>query len=171
MGFGTVVIRHIIILEIYKLYIFKIMMECELCGRRAEGKARIEGTVVSVCSGCSRFGEKIYEEKSVQLPSKPKYKQPEEVYFVDNFSALIREKRESLSLTRGQLAEKIREKASAIERLENGLRPEKHVAEKLGKFLGIKLISSVDSERTIIQNKPSISLTLGDVVTVKKRKK
>ncbi|MBI4170093.1 MAG: TIGR00270 family protein [Candidatus Aenigmarchaeota archaeon] len=146
-------------------------MECELCGRRAEGKARIEGTVVSVCRECSKFGEAVSEAKPVKLPDKPRHRQPEEVYFVDNFSAVIREKREFLSLTREQLAEKIREKASVIERLEKGARPEKHVAEKLERVLGVRLISSAAAEKTIIEKKSSEPLTLGDIVTIKKKKK
>jgi putative transcription factor len=146
-------------------------MDCELCGRRASGKAEVEGTIIAVCDACSGFGKKIYEEKPVKIKDRPLPKSPEEVYFVSGFPSLIRQKRESLSLTREQLAEKIKEKVNVVERIEKGARPEKSVAEKLEKFLGIKIISFMESEKTVFNRSSPESLTFGDVVTVKKRKK
>jgi len=146
-------------------------MDCELCGRRATGKAKIEGTIVSVCDSCSGFGQAVYEAKPVKMPGRPKMRAPEEVYFVDNFPALIRKRREELSLTRQELAGKIKEKASVIERIEGGARPEKSIAEKLERFLGVRLMSSADAEKTTVTKKSAEPLTLGDVVTVRKRKK
>ncbi len=146
-------------------------MDCELCGRHATGKAKIEGTVVSVCDSCSKFGQAVHEAKPVKMPDRPKMRAPEEVYFVDNFPAVIRRGREELSLTRQELAGKIKEKVSVIERIEGGSRPEKAVAEKLERVLGIRLMSSVDAEKIVIQKKTLEPLTLGDVVTVRKRKK
>jgi ribosome-binding protein aMBF1 (putative translation factor) len=73
-------------------------MDCELCGKRASGKARVEGTVISVCDSCSRFGEKIFESKTVEIREKPRIRSPEEVYFVQNFPSLIKQKRESLGM-------------------------------------------------------------------------
>ncbi len=146
-------------------------MDCELCGRRAEGKARIEGTVVSVCGACARFGEAIYEAKPVKIPDKPRYRQPEEVYFVDNLAAVVKNAREDMNLAREELAERIKEKSSVIERIEKGMRPEKHVVEKLERVIGVRLISSAEAEKTIIEKKSSEPLTLGDVVTIKKKKK
>ncbi len=146
-------------------------MECELCGRPAAGKARIEGTIISVCAACARFGQPIYEAKPVKLPDRPRQKAPEEVYFVNNLAAAVKNAREGMNLTREELAGKIREKSSVIERIEKGSRPEKHVVEKLERFLGVQIISSVEAEKSVIQKKSSIPLTLGDIVTIKKRKK
>ena len=146
-------------------------MECELCGRAASGKARVEGTIVSVCDSCASMGERIYEAAPVRLPDKPRTTSPEEVYFVNNFSSVAKNARESHALTREQLAEKIKERISTIERIEKGLRPEKRVAEKLQRVLGVKLMASADAERSIVAQKSSEPLTLGDIVTIKKRKK
>jgi ribosome-binding protein aMBF1 (putative translation factor) len=45
------------------------------------------------------------------------------------------------------------------------------VAEKIERFLGIRLISSMEAEKSEFNKSASEPLTLGDVVTVKKRKK
>jgi putative transcription factor len=146
-------------------------MDCELCGRRASGRAEIEGTSVAVCESCSKFGKKVYEEKAVQIRDRPKAQSPEEIYFVPNISSLVKQKRESLSLTREQLAEKILERVNVIERIEKGARPEKSVAKKLEKFFRIQLISSAEPGKSAFVKGTSEALTLGDVVTVRKRKK
>lgn len=146
-------------------------MECELCGRRAEGKAKIEGTVVSVCGSCAGFGQPVYESKPVKLPDKPRYREPEEVYFVDNLGAVVKKQREKLGLSKDQLAGKIKEKTSVIDRIEKNMRPETHVVGKLERVLGIRLMASAEAEKTITEKKSSEPLTLGDVVTIKKKKK
>ena len=38
-------------------------MECELCGRKAVKKGKMDGAIVSVCSNCASFCEKIMEIK------------------------------------------------------------------------------------------------------------
>lgn len=146
-------------------------MDCELCGRPAAGKARVEGTVISVCNSCSRFGEAVREQRAVSMPGRPKMKPPEDVYFVDNFPAAVRKRREELSLTRQELAGELKEKVSVVERIEGGSRPEKAVAEKLERVLGIRLMASAGAEKAAAAKKPVEPLTLGDVVTIRKKKK
>jgi uncharacterized protein (TIGR00270 family) len=146
-------------------------MDCEICGRPAKGKARIEGTVVSVCGSCSAFGESIFESSPVKLPDRPRQAAPEEVFFVPDFPAKIKSERERKSLSKEQLASAIKERASVIDRIEKGMRPERRVAEKLEKFLGIRLMRSIDAEKTVSKGGHAEDLTLGDIAVVKKRKK
>jgi putative transcription factor len=148
-----------------------VFMDCELCGRRAEGRAKVEGSIIAVCGSCAAFGEKIYEAKPVKLQDKPKAHAPDEIYFISNFSSVIKDARESKSLSREQLAAKIKEKVTILERIEHGLRPEKHIAEKIEHELGIRIITSMDSERSVAHESSSEPLTLGDIVTIRQRKK
>ncbi len=160
--------------DAFKLSTYKITsgcMDCELCGRKASGRAEVEGTSVSVCDSCARFGKKIFEDKPLVIKDKPKPRSPEEVYFIPNAGYIVKQKRESLGLTREQLAAQIKEKVGVIEHLERGMRPQKFVAEKLEKFLKIRLFSSIESEKASFEKGSSEPLTLGDVATVRKRKK
>jgi putative transcription factor len=147
------------------------MMDCELCGKKAVGKAVVENTVVSVCENCSSMGKIVHEERKVRMPDKKRIQAPDEIYFVPNFASVVKNARESLSLSREALAERIKEKSNIIDHIEKGSRPEKHVAQKLEKILKVRIISSIESERISNEKRPSDPLTLGDIVTIRKRKK
>jgi putative transcription factor len=144
-------------------------MECELCGKKATAKAKIEGIVISVCENCAKLGERVLEAKPVQMREKPKIK-IEETTIDPNFAKIVKETRESLGIKREELAKRINEKLSVIERIEHGSRPTDKIARKLEKVLGIKLLDYEEKEyrQTKTKDEP---LTLGDVVKIKTRKK
>ena len=86
------------------------------------------------------------------------------------FSYIIKNAREKSGMTRKQVAEKIKEKESAIERIERGNTPEEKVARKLEKILGIKILGYVE-EKVKFQHSKAQEITLGDVVEVRLKKK
>jgi putative transcription factor len=145
-------------------------MECELCGKESKlAKAKVEGVVVSVCENCASFGERVLEAKPVQMREKPKIVIEESV--IDpKFAEKIKNARESMKLTREQLAEKIKEKLSVIEHIEHGMRPTDIVAKKIERLFGIKLLGYSGKEYIQPAQKPA-ELTLGDVVEIRQRKK
>lgn len=144
--------------------------ECELCGRNAPlFRARIEDAVINVCEKCTRLGEKLPE---AEKPAARRVAETriEEVTINPNFADIIAKARQSARLSRQELAEKIKEKLTVIERIERGMNPPVEVARKLEKTLGIKLIgyASPNVQEAPIKKEP---LTLGDVVTIVRKKK
>lgn len=144
-------------------------MECEICGRTAALKARIEGAVVRACTGCAALGEAVKE------PQRPvaKLRQtaaPVVPVIHPDFSQLIRQAREQAGLTREQLAHAVGEKASAIIRTENGMRPDARLARKLEKALHLHLLG-YEMPEPRLQKAQREELTLGDVVDVRIKKK
>ena len=147
-----------------------LMVTCDLCGKKTELiKALVEGTMLSVCTPCSKFGNIVHIDKPIVKKTKfveiDKYL--EEI--TTDFSEKIKIAREKLNLRQEELASKITEKASVIQHLESGkIRPQIATARKLEKFLGIKLIESVNlPEKTKINVKDS-TLTIGDILKLEK---
>ncbi|MBI2971343.1 MAG: TIGR00270 family protein [Candidatus Aenigmarchaeota archaeon] len=144
-------------------------MECELCGREAVRRALIEETVLRVCERCSTLGTAVAEQPpqkpAAPLPEKP----PEELVLHPQFAQLVKGAREQRGLTRQQLATQLNEKLSAIERVERGMRPDKQLARKLERALGIRMLGyEAKAPPALHQKQPDI--TLGDVADVKVKK-
>ena len=143
-------------------------MECELCGRNAQlVKVEIEGTYLSVCPSCSRLGR--VTEVRVELHER----QPgriDQSAINPNFPKIVRNTRASKGFTVDELAAKLVEKASVLERIEHGMRPTDALARKLQRALGIKLLGH--EEVSVSLNKPAEQGSrLGDVAVIRKRKK
>lgn len=146
------------------------MANCELCGRKTElTKALVEGTMLSVCSACTRFGNVVNVSKQVQKKQRvveiDKYL--EEI--TPDFSEKIKTAREKLNLKQEDLAKKLNERASIIQSLESGnVKPTIATARKLEKSLGIKLIESVDLPEKSKVNVKDKTLTIGDLIKLEK---
>ncbi len=109
-----------------------------MCGRVAEKleKTSIEDAVLNVCENCASYGRRIFEGKK-EWKEKPL----EVVSLNPSFASIIKLKREALGLSREELARKINEKLSYLERIENGkTRPEQGTTKKLEKTLKIRLL-------------------------------
>lgn len=155
-------------------------MNCEICGKELKGsgvKIMVEGTELTVCSSCKRYGsEKVSttsqaEAKRVVIKKK---KVRTDIEFkdelVDNFSQIIRMEREKRGWSQEQLAKKIQEKESLIKKIENAeITPDPEVVAKLEKLFGIKLKESVPVVK--LEKKVSMTPTLGDVVVLKKKER
>ena len=86
-----------------------------------------------------------------------------------DFAAIIKEARETRKLTREQLAKRINEKVSVIERVEKGMRPDERLRKKLENALNIDM--SYEEEKVRLAPQKSEEYTLGDAAQIRVRKK
>lgn len=144
-------------------------MECEMCGREISNpvKARIEGTVLSVCNNCSQLGEKM--EYRTEVPDRKKIRLDTKSINPE-FTKILKSARKYSRLSVEQLAEKIGEKSAVVERVEKGMRPTDELAKKLEKALNVKLfgIEEISIEKT---KKRDNSQALGEIAVIKIKKK
>jgi putative transcription factor len=152
-------------------------MRCEICGKKVIGRplrVKIDGSVMQTCKDCSKFG-KVQKEppRSVKPRTPPRrYRVTEPTYEVsEEFNSLIRMARERKGWSREDLAKKIYEKASVINRVESGkMVPDIKLARKLEKVLNIKIVDKIEDE----QPEENISsrkagTTIGDIAHIKRR--
>ncbi|MDR2829476.1 MAG: multiprotein bridging factor aMBF1 [Methanobrevibacter sp.] len=167
-------------------------MRCEICGEVIENdrslKTKIDGSVLDVCTNCSKFGkiQKVPPKpKTIISKGKPKSNDKKGVVkktiktiskdepideLVEDYNIIIKEKREFQGLSREQLASKISEKASVVGRAESGkMIPDIKLAKKFEKALKIILIEKI-GEFDLKENLKSDDNepTLGDIVKIKK---
>ena len=148
------------------------MALCELCGRpNARYVAIVAGTKALVCEQCASLGkvvEEVQESKPVYRPKKQEKRLEEEV--VEDIGEIVRTKREEMGLKQEDLGRKINEPESLIRRIEHGFIPPVSVAKKLQRVLGVRLVEvSTQTDQQYQSKTPSTSLTLGDVIVVKKK--
>ncbi|MBI2663983.1 TIGR00270 family protein [Candidatus Woesearchaeota archaeon] len=149
-------------------------MNCDMCGREAEMfKAVIEGSEMSVCSECAKYGHVVgkLQIEAVE-PKRPQIQAKAEAVeaVVNNFGQLLKRKREQLGLSQKEFAKKIAEKESTLHKLETGtIAPQIERARKLEKMLGLKLVEEVQ-DMQFSRKGSSAVVTLGDMVKIKKRR-
>lgn len=146
-------------------------MNCDLCGKELPlVRARIEGTEMDVCKDCASFGQIIAKPKPRFLPQKRVHVAPEiKEYVVDEFSDIIRRGREKLGLTQKEFALKLNEKESIIHNIETGhFHPSIPLAQKIEKFLKVKLIDKEETTEIKQQQTKKEEYTLGDYIKIKK---
>ena len=136
-------------------------MRCEICGQPIEEgkskKTKIDGSIMEVCSDCSKFGiiqKEPPKPKNILNKSKgsginrteKKTRTPRPMYsldepteeLVEDFQSIVREGREKKGFSREELGEKIYEKVSVINRIESGkMVPDIKLAKKLERILNI----------------------------------
>lgn len=153
-----------------------------MCGSASSlYNSNIEGTVLSVCSNCAKFGKVLAnvhdkkflekrekkwekEKKSMPLLSEEQINQS----VVEDYAKIIKEKRELLGLKQEDFAKKINEKESIIHKIETShFEPSIKLARKIEKFLKVKLIEQQASESVETEKTPSESFTLGDYIKVR----
>ncbi|MBW2992575.1 multiprotein bridging factor aMBF1 [Candidatus Woesearchaeota archaeon] len=150
-----------------------------MCGKEIEDyyRARIEGTILNVCENCVKFGkiiesvksapkEEIKEQQKAEKPPEPEIVEE----LVEDYAQRIKNKREKLGLKQEDLAKKINEKESIIQKIESGhFTPSIKLAKKLERFLEIKLIEEVEESGLVVAHKASSGegFTLGDFVRKK----
>lgn len=150
------------------------MMRCDMCGKETDLViALIENTELNVCENCSKFG-KVKRKVHISTPiqkSKKIEKEQEEVTerIIKDYGNLIKDAREKIDLKQEVFAKKINEKVSLIHNIES----EHHelsikLAQKIEKFLKIKLIEETEFEETELKTTKSEKLTIGDILKLKK---
>ncbi len=166
-------------------------MRCEVCGRKIHGtplNAEIEGARLTVCAECSKHGRiltkeevRIRAETSSTKPrpitviparKKPEAKVEMTQEVVEGYHVKIRQAREKLGLSHGELGKKINEKESVLRKLETGkMEPNDMLVTKLEHTLKIKLLTPIVKEEKP-QEAPKVlprELTLGDLIQGSKK--
>jgi putative transcription factor len=151
-------------------------MRCEICGKKIIGspmRTKIESSIMLTCNECAKFG-KIQREPPKPKPRRPikrtqRRREPSEEV-VEDYNKIIRDSREKKGWSREELAEKLYEKASVINRVESGkMVPDLKLARKLERTLHITLIEK--SEDLTPQDMDSASArgaTIGDIARIKR---
>lgn len=139
---------------------------CELCGKPAPDQKKIvvDQTVFTVCTSCSKRGKPYV---SPSAPPASKKRRPagsaqqqnarargtritmsDSTVLSPDFARRIRESREKKGLSVEQLGMQMNEKAAFLRKIESGaLKPDESFADKLERFLGIRLyLSSSEME-------------------------
>ena len=154
-----------------------IKINCDLCGKIDErlNRALIEGVELNVCSACSKFGKvlapvKRYTPKEYhKMVQKMEEKEEKVDLLAEGYADIIKKGRESMGLTQKDFANKINEKESTIHKIEIGaLEPSLHLAKKLEKALGVKIIEEYEERHEALNRKKEEGFTLGDFIRIKK---
>ncbi|MDP4012493.1 MAG: multiprotein bridging factor aMBF1 [Candidatus Nanoarchaeia archaeon] len=149
------------------------MVNCELCGRSAQLiEAVVEGTMLSLCQGCSKFGNVVSIPKS-PIRTKVTQKVVEIDKYLDeivpDYADKVKTARESLKLDQQTLALKINEKLSTLQRIESGkLTPTITTARKLEKELRIRIVDKYNLPQSNKLNLQNEKLTIGDIIKLEK---
>lgn len=156
-------------------------MQCDMCG--SEGKlfkALIEGTELNVCSSCSRYGKAVPQKRDPPVMAKhpnksfhfKKEPQKEIVELItEDYAGLIKDKREKLGLKQEQLAKKMAERESLVQKVESGhIEPSLALARKFERFLGLKLIEKYEESKDSKFESSKADITIGDVINIRRRK-
>jgi len=177
------------------------MVDCDICGKKGVAFIiAVEGAKMAVCPRCAYHGKILHSlgtgEKEEEAPVKMDYSTPKqfrmEEEIVDGYGRKIRRAREAEKIayeevneygkkekkTRGmtieELAKKVNEKASWLDRVENErMEPNPAEAKKLEKALGIKLVEKVEVSVTPTPKSGGgkTELTLFDMMEMQKKKK
>ena len=144
-------------------------MQCDLCGAEKELlKAAIENTTLNVCSDCSQFGKVMKTREISNQIFRPRVVEESSEIIVENYSELIKQRRETKGLKQKELAKHLAEKESTIHKLETGhLRPSIRLARKLERFLEVELIKEFEEKPVSLEKNESKPLTIADLMKKK----
>lgn len=159
-------------------------MDCDMCGReQAALRASVEGSVLSVCEGCSKFGKVIGRIAMAAAAKKKKEKaavaiaEDETEFVVTNFGQLLKQKREELGrkledsfMKLEDFAKMIGVKESVLHKMETGAyKPNAEEAMRIGKLLRLKLVEKAEAVESIVPEPKNDQLTLGDMIKIRKK--
>lgn len=159
-------------------------MYCDMCGKeQAIAKASVEGTVLAVCNGCSRYGKVVGRipvaaaavKKEERVTTAAVEEEAEAV--VANFGQLLKQKREELGrkqedgfMKLEDFARMINVKESVLHKMETGhFTPSVEEAGRIGKVLGLKLVEKAEAVEDVLPQPKKDQLTLGDMIKVRKK--
>ncbi len=154
-----------------------------MCGTEGQMfKVLVEGTEMSVCGNCSKFGKvktRIKTKEDLKRDFKRKQsqeevsviKKPETIFIiVDDYAARVKKAREKMNLKQEEVAKRIAEKESLLHNIESGnFEPSQKTARKLESFFNIKLVEQHKEEHKGYSRKTNGSMTLGDMIKFKTR--
>jgi putative transcription factor len=176
-----------------------IALKCEICGGDTHSRGiliEVEGARLTVCDRCRRFGR---ETKPLRRPrdsprdvasktsptivrpsAKPRLVQEhsskselQEYELVEDYPQRIRRARESIKATQTELAKRIGERLSIIQKLETGkMWPSDLLVERIERTLHITLRTPISDDSIPHEREKTTSeLTIGDIADTVVRKK
>jgi len=156
-------------------------LSCDICGRTdARAVILVEGAKMVACGNCMRSGKVLYRlDEEGEVPAAPEMakravmEETEEIG--EGFGKKIKAARDKMGLKLAIVAEKINERESYLDAIENErMVPTFSVAKKIERELGVKLIEKNTREVTT-ESSPARGRfsepTLGDVLVTEKKKK
>ena len=172
------------------------ILNCDICGRQIHGKPNrivVEGAVMTACGECASLGTPYQEPRLIPLispipaprpmhvvvtrpvPSKPADRRaPREVQeldIADNYPQIIQKARRKHDLSQEDLAMKVKERLSVIQKIELGkMVPNMRLAKELEHVLRIKLLV-LTSEPPVPKPAPGTTkeVTLADVARIRSK--
>jgi len=170
-------------------------LNCDICGREIGGQAfriEVEGAKMLVCHVCQRLG-KPYEEEHAP-PSHPQYqprspavphvptpmgkrkvelpREMAQVDLVDDVAQRVRAYRVKLGVTQEDLAKRVKEKLSVIQKIETGkMIPDIRLCRELEHELKVKLLVPSTETEDVPKSPPPSEVTLGDIIKIKDKTK
>jgi putative transcription factor len=148
------------------------MTSCEMCGKDEQTVlALIEGVELNVCEKCAAFGKPVKrplaKREIPKIERKPQQEREIIQIIKEDYSELIRNKREKMGLTQKDFSKFLSEKESLIHKIESGLyAPSIDLARKIEKQLGISLVEEKEVTPQHMKAKKD-TFTIGDVIKVK----
>jgi len=152
-----------------------------MCGTEAQlYKTEIEGSILSVCGVCGKFGKMLSPIKIEVRERKSKKEEKIEATAKDlggeliqviapDYSEKIKEARERLGLKQEDFAKQLNEKVSVIHQIETGhFEPNLILARKFEKALKIKLIEQHEEKQENLEKVKGEKFTIGDIIKLKK---
>ena len=170
------------------------MPSCEMCGKEFSSlrRAIIEGTTMSVCGGCVKFGveqagaatevtgrsrvTQAVEKRAVRGRTRDIYESMQEE-LVEDYGERVRNARNRKGMTLEQLGERLKERVSELAKVEAGTyHPTDTLVAKLERELGIKLkekpeVPSGIGGKPVGGTGQDKALTLGDLIKKQLEKK
>ena len=163
-------------------------MNCDICGRQIVGQAfkvKVEGAKMLVCRNCQALGKPYQDDPVPQPLPQPSFRIPvrlgriptkrptelpkeiEELDVAENFSGLVRKARMKKGWSQEDLAKKVKEKLSVIQKIETGkITPDTQLCRQLQHELKIKLLVPRKEMPPPKASAPA-EITLGDIVKIK----
>ena len=160
-------------------------MNCDICGREITNQAFkviVEGAKMLVCGRCQRLGKPYVEEPAFKTPLPrgiiaPKVTQRrapdlprgmDETDIVEDCADRVRRQRMKLGLSQDQLAKRVKEKLSVIQKIEIGkMAPDTRLCRALEHELKIKLLVPHKELSDVPKTSAPSEVTLGDIMRVK----
>jgi len=172
------------------------ILNCDICGRQIHAKPNrivVEGAVMMACESCARHGTPYQEPKAVApFPLVPTMKprsvisrrpiarlptdrraprEVQELDLADSYPQIIQKGRKKHGLSQEDLAMKVKERLSIIQKIELGkMTPDLRLARTLEHVLRVKLL--VPRTEPPVPKLPASAtkeLTLADIAKIRKR--
>lgn len=164
-------------------------LNCDICGRELSGQAfkvKVEGAKMLVCGRCQRLGTPYVEEPTFKHVATRGAASPraaprraselprgmEELDIAEDWAGRVRQQRMKLGISQEELAKRVKEKLSVIQKIETGkMAPYIKLCRALEHELKIKLLVPRKDITDVPKTAPPAEVTLGDIMRIKGKPK